>query len=107
MLSKNISFWLMHHFTISICEDVFQFNDNSVTQFYEGKGYQGIRTIKIFEFENTRNDIIKKVLKENNMSDLLTIHLPTKLTSLIDSADEPVIPCDVPVVGKTFVDDCK
>lgn len=35
------------------------------------------------------------------------MHLPTKVTPLIDFTDEPVIRCDVPVVESTFVDDCK
>ena len=31
-----------------------------MTQFNEEKGYVGIRTIKIFEFQNTRTDFKKK-----------------------------------------------
>ena len=34
-------------------------------------------------------------------------HLPTKVTSVNDFTDEPVIQCDVPVVKNYFVDDCK
>ena len=41
----------MHHFTISICDVVLQFNDNLTAHFNE-KVYQGIRTVKTFEFEN-------------------------------------------------------
>ena len=49
----------MHCFTMSICETVHQFNNNLITQFNQGKGYRGIRTIKIFEFENTISDVKK------------------------------------------------
>ena len=42
----------MHHFTVSTCDIVLQFNDNLTTQFNEKKVYQGITTVKIFEFEN-------------------------------------------------------
>ena len=59
ILSKKIIFWLMHHFTISICETVSQFNDNLMSQFDEGKRCNRIRTFKIFELENTRSDIKK------------------------------------------------
>ena len=31
--------------------------DNLMTQFNKGKGYEGIRKIKIFEFGNSRSDI--------------------------------------------------
>ena len=44
----------MHRFTISTCETVSQ-----MTKFNERKGYKGIKTIKIFEFENTRSYIKK------------------------------------------------
>ena len=49
----------MHRFPISICGTVAQFNDNLMTQFNEGKEYKGIRTIKIFEFENMGSEIKK------------------------------------------------
>ena len=42
----------MHRLTILTCETLSQFNDNLRTQFNEGKGYQGIRTFKTFEFKN-------------------------------------------------------
>ena len=45
---------------------------NLMTQFDEGKGYEGIR-IKIFEFENARSDIKKCCSHrktEDNMSDI-------------------------------------
>ena len=44
---------------ISICETVPQFNNNLTTQFNEGKGYKGNGSIRIFEFENTKNDVKK------------------------------------------------
>ena len=48
-----------------------QFIDNLMKQYNEGKEYKVNRTIKIFEFENTRSDV--KVVqslrkKEINMS---------------------------------------
>ena len=57
MLSKTIilSYVLLH----SHC-DMGEFpnlNHNLMTQFNEGESYQGIRTIKTFESENTRNNI--------------------------------------------------
>ena len=48
-------FYGMHRFMISTCDTVPQFNDNLRTEFNEGKRYQGIRIIKIFEFENRSN----------------------------------------------------
>lgn len=35
-----------------------------MTQFNEEKGYVGIRTIKIFEFQNTRRDFKKNIAVE-------------------------------------------
>ena len=59
---QNIIFWYIHCSTIYIFETVPQFNDNLMTQFNEWKGYNGIRIIKIFQFENTRADV-KEVLR--------------------------------------------
>ena len=42
-----------------LCETMTQFNDNLSTQFNVGKGYQGIRTVITFEFENTKRDVNK------------------------------------------------
>ena len=41
---------------------------------------------------------IQKVLKENNMSEIPTIHLTTKVTPVIDFTNEPIIWCDILVV---------
>ena len=79
-----------------------------MTQFNQGKEYEGIRTIKIFEFENTRSYVkkccdhwekMKAICKTNH------IHQPGVFTykSLQDFTDEPVIQCDVPVIENTFV----
>ena len=60
----------MHCLTISACETVSQFIDNLRTQFNEGKGYQGIRTFKTFEFKNiqvTPKNIELTEKKKNNM----------------------------------------
>ena len=113
MLNKKIIFELMHDFMISICETVSQFNCNLMTQFDEGKRYIGIRTIKIFEFENIRRDIKKCCSHlEKNKAICQTRHtnqgyLPTKVTPAIDFTDKTVIWCTVPVVENTFVDDFK
>ena len=50
---------------------------------------------------------IQKVLKENNMSEIPTIHLTTKVTPVIDFTNEPIIWCDILVVENNFVDNCK
>ena len=52
----------MNRFTISPCDVVPQFNDNSKTQLNKGKVYQGIRTPKTFEFENKGSNV-KKMLR--------------------------------------------
>ena len=49
----------MRRLTISKRETVTQFNDNLVAQFNEGMGHKRIRTLKIFEFENTRSHVKK------------------------------------------------
>ena len=41
----------MHYFMISICK--------TVPQYSEEKGYEIIRKIKFFDFENTRSDVKK------------------------------------------------
>ena len=46
-----------------------------MTQFDEGKGYEGMRKYK------KQN---QKVLNENDISDISTMHLPTKVTLVID-----------------------
>ena len=80
-----------------------------MTQFDEGKGYEGIR-IKIFEFENARSDIKKCCSHrktEDNVRHTTQEHLPTKVTPVIDLKNEPVIQCDLPVIENNIVDDCK
>ena len=88
---------------------------NLMTQFDKGKGYERTRTIKTFEFENTTSNI-KKSKTEKNGEKRETIcqtyqtnqvHLPKKVTPVIDLTDKPVIQCDVPVIENTFVHDCK
>ena len=49
----------IHRFMISLCKTLPQSNDNLMAQFNKKKGYEGIRTIKIFEPENTRSDVKK------------------------------------------------
>ena len=49
----------MRRLTISKRETVTQFNDNLMAQFNEGRGHKRIRTLKIFEFENTRSHVKK------------------------------------------------
>ena len=81
----------MHCFTISIYETVLQFNDNLMTQFNEGKGYNGIRTIKVSKFENTKNDvlIIEKKGKQYVRKIIYTNqgYLPTKVDPVINFTD--------------------
>ena len=57
----------MYRFTISPVETVPQFNDNLRIQFNEGNVYQEIKTVKTFEFENTRSNAKKmlRLLKKN------------------------------------------
>ena len=66
-----------------------------MTHFDEGKGYEGIRTIKIFEFENRRSDIKKCCSHWEKRKTVCQTyqpgHLPTKVTPVIDLTDEPVI----------------
>ena len=50
---------LMNRFSISTCETVPKFAENLRTQFVEWKCYQGIRTVKTFEFENARSNVKK------------------------------------------------
>ena len=73
MLSKKIIFWYIHHSPISMWETVFQFNGNLMTQFNKGEDYEGMRAIKILEFENTRRNLKKSVaineIKKETMSD--------------------------------------
>ena len=101
----------MHRFTISIYETVLQFNDNLMTQFNEGKGYEGIRTIKISKFENAKNEVLitEKKGKQYVRQIIYTNqeYLPTKVDPVINYTDELVIEWDVLVVESTFVDDCK
>ena len=49
----------MHCLTIFKRETVTKFNDNLMAQFNEGMGHKRMRTIKIFEFENTRSRVKK------------------------------------------------
>ena len=81
-----------------------------MTQFNEGEKYEWIRTIKIFEFENTKS-YIKKYSdhwgkrKTTYVRQIIYInqgHLAAKVTPPIDFTDEPVIQCEVPVVEITF-----
>ena len=48
----------MHRITISKRENATQFN-NLMSQLNEGMEHKRIRTLKIFEFENTRNCVKK------------------------------------------------
>ena len=109
---QNIIFWYIHCSTIYIFETVPQFNDNLMTQFNEWKGYNGIRIIKIFQFENTRADV-KEVLrslkkkKEKDMSGKSHTKTRGKVTPVFDFTNEPVIRCNVPIAENRFVDYCK
>ena len=47
------------NFSISTCETVLQFNENSRTQFIEGKGYQRIRTVKTLSLKKARSNVKK------------------------------------------------
>ena len=49
----------MNRFSISTFETVPKFTENLRTQFVEWKCYQGIRTVKTFEFENARSNVKK------------------------------------------------
>ena len=49
----------IHRFMISLCKALPQSNDNLMAQFNKKKGYEGTRTIKMFEPENTRSDVKK------------------------------------------------
>ena len=54
-----------------------------MTQFNEGKGYEGIGTIKIFDIENTSAEVKKKChdhWEKGNMSD--KSYIPTRGTYL-------------------------
>ena len=81
----------MHCFTISIYETVLQYNDSLMTQFNEGKGYNGIRTIKVSKFENTKNDvlIIEKKGKQYVRQIIYTNqgYLPTNVDPVINFTD--------------------
>ena len=85
----------MHRFTISIYETVLQFNDNLMTQFNEGKGYERIRTIKISKFENAKNEVLitEKKGKQYVRQIIYTNqeYLPTKVDHVINFTDELVI----------------
>ena len=74
-----------------------------------GKGYQRIKSIKTFEFENTKNGI--KCCDDSEKEQSICSnqgHLPTgNATPNIAFADKSVVQCDVPVVENTFVHDCK
>ena len=59
ILFKKITLWYAS--LLNFHKTVPQFNGNLRTQFNEGKGYQGIRTVKTYELENTRSDIKKMV----------------------------------------------
>ena len=81
----------MHCFTISIYETVLQYNDSLMTQFNEGKGYNGIRKIKVSKFENTKNDvlIIEKKGKQYVRQIIYTNqgYLPTNVDPVINFTD--------------------
>ena len=49
-----------------------------MTQFNEGKGYEGITTNKIFQFENTRSGVkvLRSLRKKEIMSD--KSYIPTR-----------------------------
>ena len=52
----------------------------------------------------------KKEKRKSNKSYMVCTnkeHLHTKFTTDIDFTDEPVVQYNLPVVGDTFVDDCK
>ena len=93
----------MYYFTIFVCETVPQINDNLMTwaSLMKEKSTKELEQLKPFSLK------IQKVLKENNMSEIPTIHLTTKVTPAIDFTNEPIIWCDILVVGNNFVDNCK
>ena len=99
MLSKRIIFWYIHHSPISMWETVLQFNGNLMTQFNKGEDYEGMRAIKILEFENSRSNLkksvaINEIKKENNVRQIIYInqgHLSTKVTTVIHFTGELVI----------------
>ena len=72
-----------------------------MSQFDEGKEYKGIRAIKTFQSENTKSAKGKQYVRNTNL------HLTTKVTPAIDFTNEPIIWCDILVVGNNFVDNCK
>lgn len=97
-----------HRFTISTYEAALQPNGNLRVQFNEGRGQQGIRTIKISEFENTRIDVNNVTINEfTQIVYTNQRHLATKVNADIDFTDESVLQYDVPDVENTFVDECK
>ena len=49
----------MHRLTFSKSEAVTRFNNNIMTQFNNGIEHKRIRTLKTFEFENTRSHVKK------------------------------------------------
>ena len=78
------------------------------------KGYQGIRTIKTSEYENTRSDFKChdyrekwKAICQTTLSKSLTQRaFSDKVAPVIDDfTDEPEFQCDVQVVKDTFVHD--
>ena len=85
-------------------------NDNLMTQFNEGKGYQGIRALKTLELGNTRSDIKccnHTDIKEKQYARQICTnkwggHLPIKVTTDIVFTDEPVFQGDVLVAKNTF-----
>ena len=84
-----------------------------MTQFNEGKEYDGIRTIKIWvwTYKKWRKKCCDpcKNGKQYVGQIIYTTqgHLFTKVTPVIDFAEKPVIQCEVPVVENTCVNDWK
>ena len=70
-----------------------------MTQFNKGEDYEGMRAIKILEFENSRSNLkksvaINEIKKENNVRQIIYInqgHLSTKVTTVIHFIGELVI----------------
>ena len=75
----------------------------------KGNVYQEIKTVKTFEFENTRSNVKKmlRLLKKMKIKFTNQGHLSTNVTPDIGLKDEPILKYDVLVVANTFVDNCK